>query len=94
MNDAKLARSLESVGMTCFVKYFEYFASDIPREDVIEKLKSTTAYTYKSCASRTSHARSIIKADMAYKALQLIIDSESPMILEAVRRRAHALLKN
>jgi hypothetical protein len=80
MNDAKLARSLQSVGMTCIVKYFEHFASDIPREDVIEKLKSTTAYTYKSCTSRTSHARSIIKADMAYKALQLIIDSESPMI--------------
>lgn len=92
MNDEQLARNLKSVGMVCFVEYFEYFDGNMTREDVIEKLKATTTYTDKSCASRTSHARSIIKANAAKKALQMVISSESPKISEVTRRRAKELL--
>jgi hypothetical protein len=92
MNDAKLARSLQSVGMTCFVKYFEYFASDIPREAVIEKLKSTTTYTYNSCESRTSSSRRIIRSGLAKEALALIVGSESPIITNETRKKAQRLI--
>jgi hypothetical protein len=91
MNDDQLVRSLQSVGMTCFVKYFEYFAGDIPREDVIEKLKKTTTYTANSCASRTSTARRIIKYGLAKKALALVIGSESPSIRNTTREEAQRL---
>ena len=91
MNDDLLARSLQSVGMTCFVTYFEYFASDIPREDVIEKLRKTTSYTANSCATRTSTARRIVKYDLAKKALALVVGSESPSITNTTKEEAQRL---
>lgn len=92
MKEEQLVRNLEYVGMTCFVECFEYFDSDMSRKDVIEKLRVKTNFTEKSCASRTSNARSIIKANAAKKALQIIISSESPKISEATRKRAKELL--
>lgn len=93
MNDDQLVRSLQSVGMTCFVKYFEYFASDIPREDVIEKLRQATNYTPNSCASRTSSSRRIIRFGLAKKALTLVVCSESPIITKETKEKALRLIQ-
>ena len=93
MNDEQLARNLKSVGLACFVEYFECFASEsMSREDVIEKLKSETNYTEKSCVSRTGHARSIIQAGLAKAALEKIISSDSPLVSESTRAKACGLL--
>lgn len=94
MNDQQFTRNLQSVGQSCFVKYFDDFASStMPREDVIEKLKSETNYTEKSYISRTGHARSIIAAGLAAKALRKVMSSDSAMVSGETRERANELLK-
>ncbi|GGX73794.1 hypothetical protein GCM10007392_46610 [Saccharospirillum salsuginis] len=94
MNDEQLMRNLQSVGKSCFVKYFDEFASPTTsREDVIKKLMSESDYTEKSCVSRTSHARSIIAAGLAEKALKKIVSSDSPLVPRETREKANELLK-
>lgn len=94
MNEKQLARNLQTVGKSCFVKYFDLFASEsVDRTDVIEMLKSETAYSEKSCASRTSHARSIIRAGLGGEALQSVIDSESKIISDETRKKALGLIR-
>lgn len=94
MNDEQFTRNLQSVGQSCFVKYFDEFSSPtISREDVIEKLKFETDYTEKSCASRTGHARSIIAAGLATKALKKIVSSDSALVSEETREKASELLR-
>ena len=93
MNEKQLERNLKSIGQTCFVKYFELFASTtIDKTDKIEILKKETDYTEKSCISRTGHAQSVIKAGRAYDALNMIIISKSPRVSEKTRGRAEDLL--
>ncbi len=93
MNDEQFARTLQSVGQSCFVKYFDSFSSKtMTREDIIEELKSETNYTDGSCVSRTSHAQSIISAGLAKKALETVISSQSPRVLAETREKAQNLL--
>ncbi|MBH0094585.1 hypothetical protein [Pseudoalteromonas sp. SCQQ13] len=93
MNDEQFSRTLQSVGQSCFVKYFDVFSSKtLSREDIIEKLKSETNYTDGSCVSRTGHAQSIINAGLAKKALEAVISSQSTRILPETREKAQSLL--
>lgn len=93
MNYEQFARTLQSVGQSCFVKYFESFSSNtMSREDIIEKLKSETNYTDGSCVSRTGHAQSIISAGLAKKALETVISSPSPRVSNEIREKAQQLL--
>lgn len=92
MNNFQLTRNLQSVGKTCFVEYFVDFLS-MSRVDAMDRLKAQTDYTEKSCASRTSHARSIIEAGLAGEALRLIISSESVLVSAKTRTVASELLK-
>ena len=94
MNDEQLSRTLQSVGQTCFVRFFGDFSSSvISREEVIEKLKSETNYTEGSCISRTGHARAIINAGLAKEALKIVASSESKKVSEETRKQAHNWLK-
>ena len=70
MNDQQLDRNLRSVGMGCFLTYFNQFAD--PSIDAAALLMKETDYTDKSCRSRTSHARAIIRAGRARDALETI----------------------
>ena len=73
MNDHQLQRNLQSVGMACFVKYFDELANpSLPNRTVIQILRERELYTEKSCQSRVSTARSIIQAGRAADALLLI----------------------
>lgn len=93
MNDDQLARNLQSVGQSCFVKYFDLFSSEtISREDIIDTLRIETEYTEKSCISRTSHAQSIIRAGLGNKALSIIIGSDSPKVSTETRAKASELM--
>jgi len=93
MNDHQFKRTLQSVGQSCFVKYFNSFSSEIlTREDIIEKLESETNYTRKSCTSRTGHAQRIINSGLAKKALETIISSQSPKVANETKDSAKKLL--
>lgn len=73
MTDHQLRRNLQSVGMACFVKYFDELANpSLPNRTVIQILREREPYTEKSCQSRVGHARSIIQAGRALDALLLI----------------------
>jgi hypothetical protein len=94
MNEEQLARTLQSVGQSCFVRFFGEFSSpSMSREDVIEKLRAETNYTEGSCISRTGHARSIINAGLAESALNIVISSDSPRVTEGTREEARRWLK-
>jgi len=95
MTDEQLERNLKSIGQTCFVKYFELFASHtINRTEIIETLKKETDYTEKSCISRTGHSQSIVRSGRASDALKLVIRSKSPRVSKETRKRAGEFLLN
>ena len=95
MTEEQLAGTLQSVGQSCFVRFFGEFSSrSMSREDVIEKLRAETNYTEGSCISRTGHAQSIINAGLAKSALNIVISSESPRVTENTREEARQWLKN
>ena len=95
MTNEQLKRNLKSIGQTCFVKYFELFASPtIDRIEIIETLKKETDYTEKSCISRTGHSQSIIRDGRASDALKLVVSSNSPRVSKETRRKAEELLLN
>ena len=93
MNEQQLERNLRSVGKGCFVAFFEEFCDfQISNEDLAAKIKSKRDYTDRSCRSRTSHARSIIKVERAADALQLVSLSTDPRVTTRTKRRANALI--
>lgn len=92
MSDQQLHRNLQSIGKECFVTFFEEFWDlTLSNEDVAEKIGKRRGYTEKSCRSRTSHARSIIKAGRAKDALNVIFLSTSPRLSNHIKKRAAAL---
>jgi hypothetical protein len=93
VNDEQFTRALQSVGKGCFINYFHLFSSDsLSRESAIEKLKSETDYTEKSCISRIGHSRLIITAGLAPKAIETIISSGSSRVSSDTRACARKLL--
>ena len=73
MNYHQQQRNLQSVGMACFVNYFDEFTNPSrPNWAVAEILRQRESYTPSSCSGRVSTARSIIKAGRAHDALLLI----------------------
>ncbi len=46
MDDEKLLIILNRIGKRCFVRFFELFACDMPREQMIEKLQQTQNKQY------------------------------------------------
>lgn len=92
MNDKQLVRNLQSVGKRCFVSYFALFAStENNSADIVEILKSENSFTEKSCKSRTSHARSIVRAGLGKKALQIVAISR---VSEETRAKITELLNS
>ena len=93
LTDEQLARNLRSVGLACFVEYFECFASNqMSRAEIVDRLRSETGYTNKSCISRTGHAISIIQAGLAKVVLRKIIASNSQKVSESTRAKSQRLL--
>jgi hypothetical protein len=81
LNDEKLARTLQSVGQACFVRFFgEFYSTNLSREDVINKLRAETDYTEDSCISRVGHARGIVNSGLSASALNLVISSNSKIV--------------
>ena len=90
MNDQQLNRTLNSIGMECFVAYFREFAnSGLSNEEVVEILMRDRGYKKKSCLTRIRGARRIIKAGRAKDALMII--SASPRMPSEIVAKAKRL---
>ena len=77
--------------MECFVNYYHHFAdSNLPSAYFIEQMHSREGYTEKSCRSRLSKARKVIREGLSIEALALIADSER--MQDSVRNDALKLI--
>ncbi|MGK9175410.1 hypothetical protein KXR87_19680 [Yokenella regensburgei] len=86
-----LAGLLKAIGMECFVKYFHHFADpNLSSADIIEQMHSREGYTEKSCLSRLSKARKVIRDGLTIEALTLI--AGSGRIQDSVRNDARKLI--
>ena len=96
MTDEQLDRNLRSVGKECFVTYFEIFSDrQLENIDIAERIqRERSCYTWKSCNSRTSHARVIINAGRAKDALILVADSKHRSITSEIKARALTLAQS
>ena len=91
MDDRKLKDNLESIGKECFVTYFKKFSNpQLTNREIAAPMEKERSYTWKSCQSRTSHARSIISAGRAKDALEIIRDSKG-VIDQRIRDKAARL---
>lgn len=77
MDDEQLKRSIQSIGMGCFAKYFEAF-SDAEKndDDLIDALTKIEGYEESGARTRVLSARRIIREDRAADALKKIANSE------------------
>ncbi|MBD9361437.1 hypothetical protein [Methylomonas fluvii] len=87
MDKDQLERNLNSVGKACFVEFYDIFFNlqKYSHSEAAEILIKNTNYTDKSCNSRVSHARAIIRANLGKRALELIVNSRAadPVIEKA-----------
>ena len=91
MNDQQLERTLNSIGMECFVAYFrEFDDTSLSIEDVAEILVRNKGYKEKASPTRVSNARRIIKAGRAKDALMDISASSGvpPEVAAKAKRLA------
>lgn len=86
-----LQRALNSVGKTCFVKYYEEFTSDKPVEDIVELLLNNEGYTETASRTRVNNARRIIRQGLSAEALCLVISSNHALVTEEIKQRARQI---
>lgn len=87
-----LVSLLKAIGMECFVNYYHHFAdSNLSSAYIIEQMHSREGYTEKSCRSRLSKARKVIRDGLSIEALTLIADSGR--IQDSVRSDALKLIR-
>lgn len=83
---------LRSIGKTCFVKYYEIFAGDLTKQEVIDILKTSEKYKVTGCRTRVNCARRIIRGNQSIAALQVVVDSRHKVITEAIKDNARQLI--
>ena len=90
MDDTQLKRSLQSIGLKCFIKYFESFENkNIEDDDLIDGLMKVENYDEGGAKIRVSQSRRIIKEDRVADALNIIIESQK--IEEWVKSKAQSI---
>ena len=78
MNEQQLQRTLNSVGMRCFIAWFRQFCDpSLSNEDVAAQMQEVERYSAKACRARVSGARRIIKAGRGRDALEKITRSNA-----------------
>ncbi len=93
MNDKQLRRSLQSIGMACFVRYFPQFSNESMRnEDLIELLMTQENYQEAACRTRVTQARKIIANERAVDALLIV--ASSVRVPDEVTMEASRLSRN
>jgi len=77
MNDKQLLRSLRSIGMGCFAKYFDSFINDkVSDIDLIDAIMKIEGYKEVGARTRVYGARRIINAGLSIDALNLVVSSK------------------
>ncbi|MBE0470387.1 MAG: recombinase family protein [Methyloprofundus sp.] len=89
-----LQRALNSVGKTCFVKYYEEFASDKPVEDIVEILLNKEGYAETASRTRVNNARKIIRQGLSAEALGTVISSNHALVAEEIKQKAIRVLES
>ena len=90
---ATLAEHLKAIGMECFVNYYPHFAdSNLSSADIIEQMHSCEGYTEKSCRTRISKARKVIRDGLSIEALTLI--AHSGRIQDSVKKEVLKLIRD
>ena len=78
MDDTQLKSHLKSLGMGCFVQYYYRFSNwSLSNQEIAQILQDEMGYKERASSSRTSTARSIIKAGRAIDALDIISRSNA-----------------
>lgn len=96
MNDKQLDRSLQSIGMACFVSYFPQFSDEsISNEELIRMLMREKNYKESGCRTRVSQSRRIIARGKAQDALLIVASSDrvSKDVSAAAGKLAHNLYR-
>jgi hypothetical protein len=87
MDDIGLKRTLNSIGKSCFIKYFDYFKDDsISKESLIDIISTKERYKKTATLTRINSARRIIKNNLENEAFKII--SESSKIDNYTKRTA------
>lgn len=82
MDDQQLKRSLQSIGMACFVKYYEMFADpSVSNDTAVDILMKEEKFSESGSRTRVNQSRRIIREGRRDDALEYIsqssrIDSE------------------
>ncbi len=94
MKEQELIRKLNSVGKAIFVEYFDMFKAYSEgmksKEDCIERLVANEVSNNNGAAIRCSNAKLIFKANMEYRALEIIVDSKR--LSQAIINKASNLM--
>lgn len=77
MNDYQLERTLRSIGMACFVKYFRFFADPSFSKNKIVEIMDRNGETWSTKASRANNGRRICRENRHKDALQLVVCSNA-----------------
>jgi hypothetical protein len=92
MDDKRLDRNLRSIGMDCFVSYYNLFADEmLSNAEIADIIFKERGYTFKACNSRTSHSRAIIRAGRAKDALEMV--TSSSRVSSNITEKAQELLQ-
>jgi hypothetical protein len=92
MNNDQLSRSLQSIGMACFVKYFQQFSDkSLSNDDLIGILMRQESYAKSGCITRVTQARKIIANEKSVVALRLV--EKSVRISDEVSAEASRLAR-
>ncbi len=76
MDDQQLKRSLQSIGMACFVKYYEMFAdSSVSNDTAVDALMKQEKYSESGSRIRVNQSRRIIREGRRDDALEHIAQS-------------------
>ncbi|WP_295802831.1 hypothetical protein [uncultured Microbulbifer sp.] len=78
MNEEQIKRSLQSIGVTCFVKYFEAF-SDLRKVDLdlIDAFMKIEGWEESGAKTRVSQSRRIFREGCEMLALKLAAQSKN-----------------
>lgn len=77
MNQDRLKRKLQSIGKTCFIKYYEMFKDEnCLNESLVMLISNNENYSIVATATRVNCARWIVRHNLTKEALEIITNSK------------------
>jgi hypothetical protein len=77
VNDDQFKRTMQSIGLSCFVKHFELFADRRTSQDqAVRQLMKLEGYAETGSRTRVSCSRRVIEAGRAKDGLRMFLSSK------------------